>query len=140
MVRIGFTGSQRGMTELQRAALEALLADKATSEFHHGDCIGADAQAHDLAVAMLCEPVIHPPINESKRAFKSAKRICPARRYLARNKEIVRESDLLIATPGEAIEQLRSGTWSTVRFARKLGKPVFVILPDGKVSKLNVST
>jgi len=39
----------------------------------------------------------------------------------------------MIATPGEVDEQLRSGTWSTVRFARKQGKPVHVILPDGRV-------
>ena len=56
------------------------------------------------------------------------------RPYLSRNKDIVRETDMLIATPAEAEEQRRSGTWSTIRFARKLGKPVFVIWPDGTVT------
>jgi bifunctional non-homologous end joining protein LigD len=37
--------------------------------------------------------------------------------------------------PAEPEEQLRSGTWSTVRFAKKQGKPVFVILPDGTVKR-----
>jgi hypothetical protein len=41
----------------------------------------------------------------------------------------------LIAAPAEPEEQLLSGTWSTVRFARKLGKPVFLILPDGTVNR-----
>ena len=40
---------------------------------------------------------------------------------------------MMIAAPSEAEEQRRSGTWSTVRFARKQGKPVFVISPDGTV-------
>jgi bifunctional non-homologous end joining protein LigD len=37
--------------------------------------------------------------------------------------------------PAEPEEQLRSGTWSTVRFAKKQGKPVFLILPDGTVKR-----
>jgi hypothetical protein len=57
----------------------------------------------------------------------------PERTYLERNKDIVRESASLIAAPLQAEEQQRSGTWSTVRFARKIGKPVFLILPDGTV-------
>jgi hypothetical protein len=59
----------------------------------------------------------------------------PERPYLDRNKDIVRETASLIAAPAEPEEQLRSGTWSTVRFARKQGKPVFLILPDGTVRR-----
>ena len=88
-----------------------------------------------MAVAMGCEVVIHPPITEAKRAWKLAARIHEPKRYLARNKDIVRDSELLVATPGEETEHLRSGTWSTVRFARKLGRVVWVILPDGQIRR-----
>ena len=57
------------------------------------------------------------------------------RPYLDRNKDMVRETAWLIAAPAEPEEQLRSGTWSTIRFARKLGKPVFLIFPDGTVNR-----
>jgi hypothetical protein len=55
--------------------------------------------------------------------------------YLVRNKDIVIETASLIAAPADPVEQLRSGTWSTVRFARQRGKPVFLILPDGTVKR-----
>lgn len=52
---------------------------------------------------------------------------------LERNHRIVDACDVLIACPKDAQEQLRSGTWATVRYARKQGKRVIVITPDGTV-------
>lgn len=101
---------------------------------HHGDCVGAHAQAHEVACSFGREVTIHPPISGANRACKTSPDIRTPRPYLSRNKDIVRETDMLIATPAEAEEQRRSGTWSTIRFARKLGKPVFVIWPDGTVT------
>jgi predicted Rossmann fold nucleotide-binding protein DprA/Smf involved in DNA uptake len=37
----------------------------------------------------------------------------------------------MIATPHSYVEIGRSGTWATVRYARKAGKPIYLILPDG---------
>lgn len=135
-MRVGFTGTQRGMTGPQAATLERMLrwAKRAEpdSEFHHGDCDGADDQAHDIAVDVVgLEPVIHPPKNPAKRAFKKAARILKPKPYLTRNHDIVDDTQRLIATPGEREEQLRSGTWATVRYARKLRRKVTIIYPEG---------
>src|SRR5688500_12413561 len=108
------------MTEAQRGTLRALLSEL-RGEFHHGDAVGADAEAHDIAAALGCAIVIHPPAEARQRAFKPGPDIRPAKTYLIRNKNIVRETEMLIAAPAERIEQLRSGAWSTVRFARRLG-------------------
>lgn len=78
-MRIGFTGTRRGMTEAQGLTLRALLATQHATEFHNGDCIGADAEAHDIAVAMGCEVVIHPPIIDAERAWKRSERMCQPR-------------------------------------------------------------
>jgi hypothetical protein len=132
-VRIGFTGTRQGMTAEQACALRDLLTSHPGAVLHHGDCIGADEQAHDIAVSQGCGIVIHPPLDDKQRAFRPAVRTRTPKPYLVRNKAIVRETDLLIATPAEASEQLRSGTWSTVRFARRQGRAIWIIQPDGTV-------
>jgi hypothetical protein len=123
------------MTPEQVTALYAILpiADP-TSEFHHGDCLGADAQAHDMAVGCGCRTVSHPPIKDDLRAFKKADEIREPKSYLARNRDIVRETEFVIAAPKEFTEQPKGGTWYTVRFARESGKRLCVIRPDGTLT------
>ena len=130
-MKIGFTGTQQGMTTRQRFELrDQLIAFQAT-EFHHGDCIGADAEAHEIAKALGLRIVIHPPESDAKRAFcEGYDEIRSPLPYLIRNLNIVNETSVLIATPAEASERTRSGTWSTVRRGRKAGKTVVVITPS----------
>jgi hypothetical protein len=136
MTKIGFTGTQNGMTDPQKSTLRDLLAGGA-GEFHHGDCIGADSEAHDIAILCGYTVVLHPPTNPAKRAWRDVPlHLTRVKKpYLARNKDIVTETASLIAAPADPVEQLRSGTWSTVRFARQRGKPVFLIMPDGAVKR-----
>lgn len=129
-MKIGFTGTQNGMTKEQRYMLFYVLTE-CEGEFHHGDCIGADAQAHDIAEERGLHIVIHPPDIMKKRAFKRGSQIRQAKPYLYRNRDIVNECDELIATPKEFDEQKRSGTWSTIRYARKMKKKVTIIYPNG---------
>lgn len=141
MVDIGFTGTQNGTTAMQRDALFAKLSEMEhdITTAHHGECIGADTDFH-LACLFLRIPIIgHPPINTSKKAFLTGFLFeWEPKEYLDRNKNIVCCSkDLLIACPGEFKEQLRSGTWSTVRFARKTRVPRYIIFPDGSVKEEN---
>ncbi len=128
---VGFTGTQAGMTTPQLQSFQALLQLVKSAKLHHGDCIGADAQAHDTATNLEMPIVIHPPLEDRKRAFKWSDVVRPARAYLDRNHDIVDETDVLLATPKESLEVLRSGTWATVRYAYKQGKLVLLILPDG---------
>ena len=99
--------------------------------------VGADAEAHDVAVGLDCDVVIHPPLEASQRAFKSSATIRRPKAFLIRNKEIVKATECLIAAPAEAVEQLRSGTWSTVRYARRLHRRIFILLPDGTIKAEN---
>ena len=125
---VGFTGSQEGMSRKQKDTLRQLFEGNLVGEFHHGDCIGADKESHDIAMERPnIVTVIHPPINETKRAFCGSLFIKPPKNYLERNHDIVNETDFLIAAPAEDVEQLRSGTWATVRFARKQGKTVWIL-------------
>ncbi len=121
------------MTPAQQERLRELLAASPGAILHHGDAVGADAEAHDIAAALGLPVVIHPPSEDRQRAFKASPLVRAPRPYLKRNRAIVRESAMLIAAPAGAIEEHRSGVWSTVRYARRIGRPVRVILPDGRI-------
>lgn len=137
-MKIGFTGTQKGMNDFQSYVFAYIIDGLKPSmlnafEFHHGDCIGADAQAHRIVMSTHAEIVIHPPKNNSKRAYCKSSNILPEKEYLERNRDIVDWSDIIIATPFEDKEILRSGTWSTVRYAKANNKFVYLILPNGKI-------
>lgn len=161
----GFTGTRRGLTDPQLSAFWSLLHGHMPSELHHGDCKGADKRAHLAFVDYVFDHeregtvAIHPPTDPKSRAYCGHpeapypkgpyKQVLvqytddvtlhvvwyPEKPYLDRNKDIVDACDLLVACPAEAVEQQRGGTWSTVRYARRVGRDVALILPDGEVRR-----
>lgn len=135
-MKAGFTGCQEMPTFEQIAALSHLLRFLGVTELHHGDCIGSDAEAHLAATNLDISMCIHPPRSMRKRAFcKGAAYTYPVAEYLVLNKNIVDCTDILIGMPNTTHEKQRSGTWSTLRYAKKRDKPAFVIWPDGDVTK-----
>ena len=135
---IGFTGTRsiNDISSERRQKLIDILRPLArmAQEFHHGDCDGADTFAHCIA-ARETTIVIHPPKNPKYRSYCAEQfteegyliiELKP-RPYLIRNHAIVDESDLLIALPKTLTEELRSGTWSTIRYARTSGTKVLII-------------
>jgi len=133
---VGFTGTQRGMNDEQTECVrEALASFRRVAAAHHGDCIGADAEFHSICIELGIPVHIHPPTNSAKRAFcEGAVSIDPEKDYLDRNRNIVDASKVIIAAPSGPDEKRRSGTWATVRYARKSGKRVFIMLPDGDIA------
>lgn len=130
-VRLGFTGTQKGMTEKQKQSMFELIDNYAYFQiFCHGDCIGADKEAATYAMSIGMKLCCHPPSNPQKRAFLPADIIASSKPYLERNKDIVNHCSLLLAAPGEMEEKLRSGTWSTVRYAY-VRKQTILVFPDG---------
>lgn len=131
-MRVGFTGTRRGLSEKQIRVLTSTLQMMAgrISEVHHGDCIGADSMFHQIAGKFGLHRVIHPPLNSPLRAFCKGEDYRRPLPYLRRNQNIVNECVVLIACPGEATEQRRSGTWATIRMARRrTGMQLVVITP-----------
>lgn len=142
-MNLGFTGTQHGMTPAQQNAVLALLAKIKTRfpeiELHHGDCIGSDTEMHQAFQRIMgpdAKIIIHPPTNDAKRSFCKPAQEMEAKPYLDRNRDIVDATDGMIATPGEAVEQVRSGTWSTVRYALRKGRKVSLVLPSGEIRLL----
>lgn len=137
--QVGFTGTREGMGEAQLAALRWVLRELLCAVLHHGDCVGADAQAHAAARALGMAVEIHPPSSPAMRAFCAAAEGDAVRQeapYLERNRAIVDATSALVACPREEEgEADRSGTWATVRYARSIGRPVVVIRPSGRVER-----
>jgi hypothetical protein len=132
------------MTSLQKLTFRDLIRGLGPEWFHHGDCIGSDADAHDVVVLEIAFGLVptkiigHPPTTDTERhtvlrAYKDCYELREQKPHIERNHNIVDESGLLIATPSSSTEQVRSGTWATVRYARLQFKPVYFILPNGEL-------
>lgn len=149
-VRFGFTGTQKGMTLIQTKYFrreflrqrENLQWKQPEFEFHHGDCIGADEQAHNLLLDYLGvaqdQIWIHPCTITNKRAYCKSKHILDPKPPLERNDDIVHVSEVIFAAPFEREEQQRSGTWYTIRRVRKYlygfhQKKLIIIYPNGEI-------
>ena len=137
--RIGFTGTRKGLTPDQVAALSLELKEQLEKhpgheiQVHHGDAIGADQQFHDACRVMGFRIVIHPATNQRERAFcKGATDVRPPTDFASQSDAILTATQLLIAAPDGMKERARgSGTWMTVRKARKAGKTIVICYPDG---------
>jgi len=131
IVSFGFTGTRLGMTDVQRLKMMTILGQH-EGEFHHGDCVGSDAEAHDLVQSFMgrYQIHVHPPVDDTLRAWKIGQVTHPVAPYLKRNKDIVNMSDFLIATP--ASKQAKGGTWHAINYAMSIGKHFLIILPDGE--------
>lgn len=126
-MKIGFTGSRWGMSNQQKYTLEDLLRAIKPEEFHHGDCVGADAEAHRIALMLNIPVIIHPPGNPTNRAFCDGGTVLPTAPYNTRNHGIVDDTDILIAAPQSEEQVIRSGTWATIRYATKINRRVEII-------------
>lgn len=138
---IGYTGTQVGLTEPQYESTYNVLRTFMKPENAvigiHGDCFGADVQfgkaCKELNIYVMIRPGHDSFGNQPKTANSYSDVTHPPEPYLVRNKRIVNQCDLLIAGPQEFEMQLRSGTWSTVRYALKQKKHVCIVYPDGSV-------
>lgn len=142
-MKLGFTGTRENVTDAQVALFVQLVTAAFPTELHNGCCVGADDFATLKITSMNMERILegksqckiigHPPTKSnflSKRSLGYYDELRPELPYLVRNRNIVDETEALIAMPND-VEVLRSGTWSTVRYARKLKRPIFIIYPDG---------
>jgi len=145
MTKVGFTGTRFdwAITDIQKVWLaveltKVIAENRLTkNQFHHGDCIGADALAAEMANEMGFYVVRHPPLNPKFWANTVADYSFPKRHYALRNRDIVNECEVLLALArGVETGYPRSGTWQTIRYAIKVGKPVKICLPEGELTNV----
>lgn len=141
-LRGGFSGSRDGMTRSQKQAFIEWVARTPMSEWHYGCCRGADTEALWLLVELGGGGVIHAhpatlgPTWDAKNVVLPTEEDIEAlgivmhepKHPLARNKDIVRSSDVLFAAPAPTSR----GTYATIDFARRMN--IAVIEADAGVT------
>lgn len=129
---VGFTGTRLDISKSQKDwithMLSGLILNLHAKDFHHGDCIGADEAAAEIADRIGYTLHSHPPNIEALRAFYPAHVEYRPLGYLERNREIVDASKWVLAVP-LANPSPHSGTLYTMRYARKMGVPL-AVYPD----------
>lgn len=132
---VGVTGSRNGTTRRQLGTLRAWVNGHPRGTLQHGDCIGADEDAHITFLRAGWRIEIRPGRGlEHLRAYcHGADVVYPEKPHLERNSDIVAASDELVGLP-EGPETPRSGTWSTIRKARAKGIRRTIIWPDGSIT------
>ena len=128
-MKIGFTGTREGMTQHQKEQFVLKMFQLLPTEFHHGDCEGADAEAHDIIREFLpkVKIVVYPPLSFRRRAMKQGDVTLAPEGYIKRDYRIVDSTDYMIGAPKTDMEQIRSGSWTTIRYARKTNKPLTIL-------------
>jgi predicted Rossmann fold nucleotide-binding protein DprA/Smf involved in DNA uptake len=135
-LRYSFTGPARadgtwGTRKIRAALMELPLEHN--MEFTTGGAFGVDTIAYFEAIGMypdakhrVCVPDGEPynsVISGHALEYDHEVIYVPGG-YMKRNDELVAQCDVLLAFPRSAEEELRSGTWATIRRARKAGKEV----------------
>ena len=136
-MKIGFTGSRHGMTKVQHARATGIMLSENVKECLHGGCVSADAEFHKicLSIGSIAISVFrgHPTgqPNYTKYWGKLASSINVAHiepaPFLERNRRIVNNCDLLIATPSTDSSKGKGGTWYTIGYAKDNDVPVLVL-------------
>lgn len=137
MIHIGFTGTRHGMTDLQKRSVEnglrTFLFRFGPLMAHHGDCVGADEDFHEICRRLEIAVHLHPPAEDRWRAFVSVyDAIEPVKPFAMRNMAIVQASRYMLATPKSLPAEPRGqgGTWQTVRIAQRLEKPTIIVFAN----------
>ena len=128
-MKVGVTGTREGATEYQLNELRGVLTELKGTEFHHGDCKGVDEQAAAIARELGYKIVCHPPKSNELRAYFPSDETREPLTYLARDRKIVDETDVLIVVPLQQEWQPKGGTWYTHDYAVKTNRPLTIIFP-----------
>lgn len=129
-MNIGVTGTRFGATDdqLLRVA-DFMITLGPGNELHHGDCVGVDVQVATIAKELGWKIICHPPIKTELQGFFGGDEVRPSLSHFARNRNIVKETELLMVVPWQSEPSDRGGTWYTYDYAVKNNKLIRIFYP-----------
>lgn len=140
-INIGFTGTRYGLTPQQSSRLFFLIHEYRTIvDFaHHGCCVGADEEFHEMCRILGFKIWGHPPTDKRWKmtdiSSKGFYKLSEANDFKTRDRHIAKAADIVYAAPKTMEPVPRSGTWYTARLAEKYGKKVVFVYPDGSTNE-----
>lgn len=135
---VGFAGTRKGPTPAQHNTMRWFLGGLPISRFVHGGAKGCDTLAHHVVrLARGNIPIeIYPAHHDQGSVLWGdtgpTTSIHGAREPLERNRVIVSRIHGLVAVPATDVEG-DSGTWATIRDARQVGCPVYLVMQNGRI-------
>ncbi len=124
---VGISGTRHGANPHQLIMIKVALInykERGAKNFRHGDCAGVDVEAAVIARRLGYYIIKHPgPVGVGSYADETFGPMS----FLDRNKVIARMSDVILIVPHTNKEVLRSGTWSTYRYALKMDIPIRMV-------------
>lgn len=144
-LHLGFSGTRYGMTLLQRRAVYRVFRwyrdNRNAITVHHGSCVGADAEAHDIARMLGLAVALHPGVSadgssplRAECAMLEGERVWMPRDFRTRNAAIAACTGVLVAAAGDDTED--RGTAHAISCAVKLERPVVVASADGCLQRV----
>jgi hypothetical protein len=135
-----FTGTVQGMTLEQYRKVVEFFLENEVKNAHHGGCIGADAQLHSLVLTFCPDTRLHIHRGDTPDKYapswilqlRNGDKEWMTVPNLKRNHRMVDLSSWVLATPA-GNERLRSGTWSTLRYAEKVMRSQTIVWPNGTI-------
>lgn len=135
---VGFTGSRRGMTDMQYSRVASILRELKPTHTIDGMCVGSDAEFAEIARNLNIRTMGYPGYSKSNpndmqyRDTEDRAREIDSKPYLDRNRDIVDDSDIIIAAPKNDDFKSKSGTNYTIRYAIEQGVELHIVLPEGQ--------
>jgi hypothetical protein len=138
---VGATATRRGLTQgfpSQYSRIFSWLYEHQheISELHHGVCIGGDEEINNMARMLGIYTVGHPPVNTKYMSNCVVDTMWEPAEYLARDGDIVTESDVMLVAPWQNTrpKSIRgSGTWYTHDLAVAYDLGIVLFWPDGRI-------
>ena len=144
-MRAAFCGTQEGMTKWQEAQLAKTFKFFNVKELVYRDYQGSDMKAVMVALDCGIQNFHIYPTNDSKKrgySFPDSKELYkwleynavfyklePRQAPMKAGDSIVLDSEMLIATPKEFTNSMRSATWGIIRKAWHIKREVITIPP-----------
>jgi hypothetical protein len=142
-MKLGITGTRTGMSDAQRKEFNDLLVFLKPDALIDGCCVGVDEEcfllARNFKIKTIGRPGYSALTQENINEFRSIYQrdvMHMAKTHFSRNKDIVDESDIMIAIPYELGG--KGGTNYTIAYAIKMKKPLYIILRDGQTITHNI--